>query len=119
MVTVEKSERDRLEAFDQGGVGHAAALAHGLEAVAAAGALKLVDQSGHQAGAAGAERVAEGDCAAVDIYFRKIGASLALPGDHYAGERLIDLDAIDVVDAQPGAVEHFARGGGWSRPPDH
>ena len=55
------------EALDDGGVGHAAALAHRLQAVAAAGALELVEQRGHQPGAGAAERVAEGDGAAVDV----------------------------------------------------
>src|SRR3712207_4462300 len=47
------------EALDDRGVRHAAALAHGLEAVAAAGPVELVDERGHQLGARAAERVAE------------------------------------------------------------
>ena len=59
--------RRQPEALDDRGVGHAAALAHGLQAVAAAGALELVEQRGHEPGARAAERVAEGDGAAVDV----------------------------------------------------
>src|SRR5438045_1444676 len=38
-----------LQALDDGDVGLAAALAHGLQAEAAAGALELVQQRGHEA----------------------------------------------------------------------
>jgi hypothetical protein len=44
------SHHGLLQPLDDGGVGHAAALAHGLEAVAAAGALELVEQRGHELG---------------------------------------------------------------------
>ena len=37
------------EAFDDGGVGHAAAFAHCLQTVATTGALKFVQQRGHEA----------------------------------------------------------------------
>src|SRR5437763_2548383 len=49
------------KALDNGAVRHPAALAHRLQAVAAAGALQLVQQRGHDAGAAGSEWVAERD----------------------------------------------------------
>src|SRR5580692_6241880 len=55
----------RLEKLEDGGVGLAAALAHGLQAVPGAGRLHVVDQGGHDPGAAAAERVTEGDRAAV------------------------------------------------------
>ena len=38
--------------FNNCGVGHAAAFAHRLEAVAGAGAVEFVDEGGHKAGAA-------------------------------------------------------------------
>ena len=50
-----------------GHVGLPAAFAHGLQPVAAAGALELVEQRGHQPGTGGAERVAERDRTAVDV----------------------------------------------------
>ena len=37
------------QALDDGGVGHAAALTHRLQAVAAAGALKFIQERGHEA----------------------------------------------------------------------
>src|SRR2546429_622427 len=55
------------DAFDDGDVGLAAAFAHGLEAVAAVDALELAQERGHEADAGGAEWVAQGDGAAVDV----------------------------------------------------
>ena len=68
--------------LDDGGVGHAAALAHRLQAVAAAGALELVEQRGHELGAGAAERVTEGDRAAVDVHLAHVGVVLLLPREH-------------------------------------
>src|SRR5574341_863251 len=79
--------------LDDGGIGHAAALAHRLEAVPAATALQLVQQRGHQLGAAGAQRMAKRDRAAVDVGALEVGAGLALPGEHHRGERFVDLVA--------------------------
>ena len=53
--------------LQDGRVGHAAALAHGLQAVAATRRLELVDEGREQAGSARAERVAEGDGAAARV----------------------------------------------------
>ncbi len=53
--------RSRLaQPLDDGGVGHAAALAHRLQRVASAALFKRVDERGHDAGTAGAQRVANG-----------------------------------------------------------
>ena len=40
--------QESAKAFDDGGVGHAAAFAHGLETITTASALKFVKQRGHQ-----------------------------------------------------------------------
>src|ERR671910_680079 len=87
------------EPFDDGDVGLASALAHRLQAPAPAGALELIEQRGHEPGAGGAQRVPEGDGAAVDVDLGRVGAGLAPPGDHDRGERLVDLDEVDVVEA--------------------
>src|SRR4051794_39609790 len=68
-----------LQALDDRGVGHAAALAHRLQAVTAAGALELVEQRRHEAGAGAAERVAERDGAAVHVDLAHVGVVLLLP----------------------------------------
>src|SRR5688572_21105757 len=58
---------ESAQALDDGGIGHAAALAHGLEAVAAAPALQLVKHGGHQFGPRGAQGVADGDRSPVGV----------------------------------------------------
>ena len=65
--------RHRHDPLDDRGVGQAAALAHRLQAVAAAGALELVEQRRHQLRARRAERVAERDRAAVDVGLGEVG----------------------------------------------
>ena len=94
----EAAGRAVLDALDDRDVGLAAALAHRLQAVAAAGALELVQQRGHQPGAGRAERVAERDRAAVDVDLGEVGAGLLLPREHDRRERLVDLDEVDVVE---------------------
>src|SRR5207248_2004394 len=88
---------DDLQALDDGDVGLAAAFAHGLEAVTPAGALELVEQRGHEAGTSGAERVTEGDGAAVHVDLAEVEPGFLLPREHDRGERLVDLDEVDVV----------------------
>src|SRR3546814_17498414 len=58
----------RLEALDDGDVGLAAALAHGLQAVATTGALELGEEGGHEPCPRGPEGVTERDGAAVDVH---------------------------------------------------
>src|SRR5215813_13843510 len=55
-------------------IGHAAAFAHGLQAVALVALFQCVHQRRHQLGAGAAERMAERDRAAVDIEPVGIGA---------------------------------------------
>src|SRR5215469_12342818 len=56
-----------LQALDDGGVGHAAALAHGLQPVPSAALFERVDQRGHDPSTAGAQWMADGDGAAIDV----------------------------------------------------
>ena len=61
------------ESLDDRGVGHFAALAHGLQAVATAALVQSVDEFGHDAGTARAQRVSDGNGAAVDVGLGQIG----------------------------------------------
>jgi hypothetical protein len=56
-----------------------------------------------------ADRVAEGDRAAVHVDLREVRAELLLPGEHDRGERLVDLDERDVVELHARLVERVAR----------
>src|SRR5690348_4263120 len=82
------------EALDDGDVGLAAALAHGLHAVSTASALELVEQRRHQPGAGCAERVTQRDRAAVDVDLGEVEPGLLLPREHDRRERLVDLDEV-------------------------
>src|SRR4029078_3300278 len=92
-------------------VARPAALAHGLEAVAAAGAFELAEEGGHEPGAGGTERVAERDGAPVDVDAREVAARLLLPREDDRRERLVDLDEVDLVERHPRARERV-RGAG-------
>ncbi len=65
----------------------------------------------------GAERVAEGDGAAVGVDPVGVGVELLLPGQHDRGEGLVDLEDVDVVDADAGALEQAL--GGVDRAGEH
>src|SRR4029453_15340701 len=95
--------RDGLEALDDGAGAEATAAAHAHEADVAVDALELVERLGHEDGARAAQRVTQGDGAAVDVGALDVGAELTLPGQHHRGERLVDLEQVDVADAHAGA----------------
>src|SRR5262249_43372045 len=88
------------EPFDDGGVGQAAGLAHHLQAVAPLALVEHVEQGRRQPRAGSTERVPDRDRATVDVDLRQVGSGLGLPGEHDRGERLVDLERVDVVDAQ-------------------
>ena len=71
---------------------------------------QLVHGLGEQDGAGAAERVAEGDGAAVGVDPVEVGAELLGPRQHDRGERLVDLEDVDVVDAEAVAVEQVPGG---------
>ena len=109
----EAAETLRLEplfgaAQGQGEPAEGTAMRHAM--ASAAGALKLVQQHRHQPRAGCAERVADRDRAAVDIDARQIRAGRALPGQHHASEGLVDLDQVDLVERQSGAIKRALRG---------
>src|SRR4029079_7990107 len=81
-----------LETLDDGHVGHAAAFAHGLQAVTLVVLLECIDQRRHQLCAGAAERMAECDRPAIDIEPRRIGTRRLQPRHRYSGEGFIDLE---------------------------
>jgi len=66
--------------LDDGGVGHAAALAHCLQPVPTPTLLKRIDERGHDASTAGAQRMSDGDRTAVDIGLGQIRPGVLRPG---------------------------------------
>src|SRR5207253_1359270 len=66
----------------------AAADAHGFHADGLAGVLEAVEEGGHDAGAGHAERVTEGDGAAVDVELLPVDAEVPGRGHDLGGEGL-------------------------------
>src|SRR5215470_4081428 len=86
--------------FEQARAALAAADAHRDDAPLrlAAGAF-LQDVAG-EAGAGHAERVSDGDRAAIDVVLGRIDAELVARVEALAGKRLVQLPDVDVVDLQ-------------------
>ena len=84
------------QSFDDGGIGLAAALAHGLKPVTGPGALHLVEERGQQACPGRTGGMPDGDGAAVDVDLVHVRIVLLRPRQHHRGEGLVDLDEIDV-----------------------
>ena len=63
-----------------------------------------------QARAGHAERVADGDGAAVDVVLVRVDAQLVAAVEALAGEGLVQLPKVDVVDLQPVAFEQLRHG---------
>ena len=53
----------------------------------------------------------EGDGTAVHVDLGQVGTGLLLPGQHDRGERLVDLDEIDVVEGHARALQRMCRRG--------
>src|SRR5262245_32802833 len=79
--------------------------AHRRDPVAAAAAAELVKEGGGEAGAGAAERVAEGDRAAVDVEPLLVDPELADAGEDLRGEGLVELDQVDLVELEAGGGE--------------
>src|SRR5437764_1211726 len=88
------------EALDHHGHALAAADAHRLEPELLVVVLQRVDERRRDPRTGHAEGVADGDGAAVDIELvaEWVDADLARRRDDLGGERLVDLDQVDVVD---------------------
>src|SRR3954451_1138327 len=92
----------RSDELDDGGDAHAAADAERGEAAALALALQLVDERAQDDGAGGAQRVAHGDGAAVDVGDVVADPHVLHEAHRDGGEGLVDLPQVDVVSGQAG-----------------
>src|SRR4051794_35592402 len=106
-ISPERSARRaaRLDSFEDGGEALADADAEGGDPVLAAAAAQLAAEGAGEAGAGAAERVAEGDRAAVDVEPLFVDPELTGAGEDLGGERLVDLDQVDVVEREAGVGE--------------
>src|SRR5204863_9488675 len=80
--------------------GHAltAANAHRLETERLVLELQTVDERASDAGASHAEGMTDGDGAAVHVQLLDVDVELLVRRDDLRGERLVDLDQVDVID---------------------
>ena len=95
-------------ALDQGRQSHAARHAEGGDAVADAAPGHAVEQGDQDAGAGGADGVAEGDGAAVRIDLAGVEVQLLQAGQHLRGEGLVEFHLADVAGGAAGAGEQPA-----------
>ena len=107
------------EPLDDGGVGHAAALTHGLQPVPPAALFQRIDQSGHDASATGAQWVTDRDGTAVDVGLAQVGSDPlymltgVIPATEKvlarAGLTLADIDLFEVNEAFAPVVLSWAK----------
>src|SRR6267143_1020397 len=103
-----------LAPLDSEGHGVASAEAEGGDAALEIAALQFVEQGDEDARAAGADGMAEGDSAAVHVYFFGIELELPRNGNGSDGESFIEFDKVDVFVAVPaGLREQFLHGLHW------
>src|SRR5579884_1735198 len=100
--------RSALDVQDHG-VALTAAGADRGQTESAAAAAQLVHQRDHQPRAARPKRVAESDGAAVDVHLLRIGAEAARGNDRDAGERLVDLEEVDIADLESRLLQRHLR----------
>src|SRR6476661_4582270 len=98
------------QALDDHGHALAAADAHRLDAERLVRLLEAVDQGGHDAGTGHAERVTEGDRPTVDVELVVGDAEVTGRRDDLGGERLVDLEQVDVVDGLAGTPQRLLDG---------
>src|SRR5580704_12408936 len=96
--------------LDDRRVGHAAALAHRLEPPPAAGSAQMMDQGSQQPRPRASERMPERDRAALWVDEFAVGAGLGLPSEDNRGECLVDLERVDIADAEPGPGQDLLGG---------
>src|SRR5690606_33707367 len=94
--------------FDDGGDAHAAAHAEGGQDVAQLAALQLVEQGGEDDAAGGAQRMAHGNGAAIDVDLLLRDPQVLHELEDHGGEGLVDLEQVDVLDTQAGLGQRLA-----------
>jgi hypothetical protein len=100
-----------LDPFEDRGDALAAADAHRDQRVPAAGPAQFVEGLDDQDGTGGAERVTQGDAAAVRVGPFRRQAELGGDGEGLRGERLVHLEHVDVIHLQVGALKNLAHRG--------
>src|SRR6185437_14836070 len=87
--------------------------AHGDQRVAPAAPMKLADGGEREPCARGAQRMADGDGAAIGIdpVIGEVDLEQLEAAEHLARKGLVELDHVDVFEREPGARQCLLRGG--------
>src|SRR5947208_2665281 len=111
IVTLTPCRACSLHSLEDRGDALTDADAHRDKRVAAADAVQLTRGGECDAGARGAQRVADCDRPAVHVDTAVVERQFeaAQAGQHLRGEGLVDLDHVDVGEAEPGAGERLFR----------
>src|SRR5580700_10470932 len=111
-----KAGHDDYWALDRGALAfhahrnaHAAADAQGGEAFLGVALAHLVEQRHQHAGARGADRMADGDGAAVDVDLAGVPAEVLVDGAGLRREGLIGFDEVEIADIPAGLFQRGAR----------
>src|SRR5213596_2213388 len=112
-VTKVRASLRRLlrHALDDARTAHAAADAHGHEAVALLAAAKLVEDGYGQLRARATERMAERDGAAVDVDPLARQRAFAHDGERLTSEGFVEFDQVEVFELEAGLLEGFRNRG--------
>ena len=94
-----------LQALDDRGGTHAGCDAQRGEARAFAGTLKLIQKRADDDGPGGAQRVAHGDGAAIDVDFGAVDIKGLHEAQNHGGEGFVDLEQVDVIDRHAAVFE--------------
>src|SRR5579864_9648023 len=89
---------------------HAAADAQRGQALLGVAFLHLIEERHQDARSRGADRMADGDCAAIDVDLAGVPAEVLVDRASLRDERLVGLDQIEVADAPTGLLQRRARG---------
>src|SRR5918996_31339 len=111
----EPNRAGRSVPLDTHGNAHAAADAKRGEALFGVLLLHLVKQRNQHARAGSADRMADGDGAAIDIDLADIPAEILVHGERLRGEGLIGLDQVEIANIPAGLLERLAGGGNRAR----
>src|SRR5688572_16272392 len=98
-----------LLTFEDASGSHTAADAHRHHAVSRLAAVHLVDQRRGQLRTGAPERVSQRDGTAVDVHLIGIEVELLHAGQRLGGERLVELDEVDLIECQPGLLQKIGR----------
>src|SRR5690606_14187248 len=90
-----------VQPLNDGCRAQAASTADRLESIASAATFQFIEQRGHQPGTTRAQRMAQGNCTAIDVQPIVTDAGFMHPGQRNSGKSLIDFKQINIVDAEP------------------